>query len=78
MSGPRNTQKSVQTLRSYAVARVWTIIGMFWRALSSIDKKTSTANQITLPKEVRDVLKIESGNVVGFYQEPDGKITLDR
>ena len=40
--------------------------------------RVSTANQITLPKEVRDVLKIESGNIVGFYQEPDGKITLDR
>ncbi|NVM56283.1 MAG: AbrB/MazE/SpoVT family DNA-binding domain-containing protein [Candidatus Helarchaeota archaeon] len=40
--------------------------------------RISTANQITLPKEVRDKLKVESGDVIGFYLEPDGKITLDR
>jgi antitoxin PrlF len=39
--------------------------------------KISSANQITLPKEVRDILKIKSGNIIGFYLEPNGKISLD-
>ena len=40
--------------------------------------KVSTANQITLSKEVRDILNIEAGDVVGFYLEPDGKVSLGR
>ncbi|MFW9997725.1 MAG: AbrB/MazE/SpoVT family DNA-binding domain-containing protein [Candidatus Odinarchaeota archaeon] len=38
----------------------------------------SSANQITLPKKVREKMNMEVGDVVVFYEEPDGKITVQR
>lgn len=34
--------------------------------------------QITLPKKVRDILQVDSGDVIVFYQEENGKITIQR
>jgi AbrB family looped-hinge helix DNA binding protein len=33
--------------------------------------KISSQNQITLPKEVRDFIAVEAGDIVGFYLKDD-------
>jgi AbrB family looped-hinge helix DNA binding protein len=38
--------------------------------------KISSANQVTLPPEVREILKVKKGEIIAFYLEKDGKITI--
>ena len=38
--------------------------------------KVSPRYQITIPEDVRKVVKIEVGNTVGFVQDDNGKIYL--
>jgi AbrB family looped-hinge helix DNA binding protein len=49
---------------------------MVRKALGS--SKITSSNQITLPKEVREDLDVRSGDIIVFYKEDDGKITVQR
>jgi AbrB family looped-hinge helix DNA binding protein len=36
----------------------------------------TSKGQLTLPKRVREVLKVDAGDVVDFVLEPDGSVTV--
>ncbi|MFX0063417.1 MAG: AbrB/MazE/SpoVT family DNA-binding domain-containing protein [Candidatus Hermodarchaeota archaeon] len=38
--------------------------------------KISKGKQITLPKEVRDILKVDSGDIIGFYLDKEGRVVI--
>jgi AbrB family looped-hinge helix DNA binding protein len=40
--------------------------------------QVTTKGQVTIPKAVRDLLGIESGNAVDFQMAPDGRIVLTK
>lgn len=40
------------------------------------ETQLTSKGQITLPKEIRDYLKVKSGDRVSFFVEKDGRVTV--
>jgi AbrB family looped-hinge helix DNA binding protein len=38
--------------------------------------RVTTKGQVTIPKRVRELLKIQPGSAVEFHVEPDGRVSL--